>query len=41
MQPNICALGHLWGKDVEVLLSNNDNNKFDIIILADVLFNHR
>lgn len=32
--------GHLWGKEIEELLSTIDNNKFDVIILSDLIFNH-
>jgi len=36
--------GHVWGKDVTPLLeplkSGNENPKFDVILLSDLIFNH-
>lgn len=40
--PRIAAQGHLWGNDPSPLLSESlENSKgFDLLILADLLFNH-
>ncbi|KAJ1558604.1 nicotinamide n-methyltransferase [Nowakowskiella sp. JEL0078] len=32
--------GHLWGDNVSTLLSEIPESKFDLIILADLVFNH-
>jgi len=38
---HIVAEGYIWGADPSQLLTHiEDNNKFDILILADLLFNH-
>lgn len=36
----IVAEGYCWGADVEPLLKHINNEKFDVLILADLLFNH-
>lgn len=38
--PNIDVVGHQWGKDVTPILKANNNEKFDVAILADLIFNH-
>ncbi|KKY27687.1 putative nicotinamide n-methyltransferase nnt1 [Phaeomoniella chlamydospora] len=41
--PNIYAEGYLWGASTEALtrhLSPSDEARFDLLILADLLFNH-
>ena len=38
--PNIDVVGHQWGKDITPVLSANNNEKFDVAILADLIFNH-
>jgi len=35
------VLGYVWGKDTDTLQKHVDNNKFDAIILSDVICNHR
>ena len=37
---NIVVVGHQWGKDIDSVLAANNGNKFDIAILADLVFNH-
>ena len=39
---NISATGYLWGSSITPLLSNlpNPDQRFDTLILADLLFNH-
>lgn len=37
---NAHATGFLWGKDPSTILQLNNNEKFDILILSDVIFNH-
>lgn len=37
---NAHAAGFMWGKDPSPILSLNNNEKFDILILSDVIFNH-
>lgn len=37
---NILAQGYLWGADVKRLLEANENERFDVIILSDLIFNH-
>ncbi|OHS97881.1 hypothetical protein TRFO_35847 [Tritrichomonas foetus] len=38
--PNIDVVGHQWGKDVTPVLDANEHQKFDVAILADLVFNH-
>ncbi|KAF2774227.1 nicotinamide N-methyltransferas-like protein Nnt1 [Teratosphaeria nubilosa] len=41
--PNIVAEGYLWGADTSSLTSHlplGSNRRFDVLILADLLFNH-
>lgn len=39
---NIAVEGYLWGSDIQPLLNHlpNSHNGFDVLILADLLFNH-
>ena len=37
---NIEVIGHRWGDNVEILIEKNFNDKFDIAILCDLVFNH-
>lgn len=37
---NISAEGYIWGGDVTRLLEKTGGEKFDLIILSDVVFNH-
>ncbi|KAK8860635.1 Protein N-terminal and lysine N-methyltransferase efm7 [Tritrichomonas musculus] len=37
---NSHGIGFMWGKDPSPILSLNNNEKFDILILSDVIFNH-
>ncbi|OHT10874.1 putative nicotinamide N-methyltransferase [Tritrichomonas foetus] len=37
---NAHVIGFMWGKDPTPLLQLNNNEKFDILILSDVIFNH-
>lgn len=39
---NISALGYVWGRDIAPLLSElpSGAQKFDLLILSDLLFNH-
>lgn len=37
---NIDVVGHQWGKDIQPVLEANKNEKFDVAILADLIFNH-
>lgn len=41
-QLNVAAQGYLWGNDVRPLQSHldGDDANFDLLILADILFNH-
>lgn len=34
------AMGYLWGSSVENLLAPNQGQKYDVVILCDLLFNH-
>lgn len=38
--PNITVVGHQWGKDVTPVLDANGGEKFDVAVLADLVFNH-
>lgn len=38
--PNIDVVGHQWGKDITPVLKANNDEKFDVAILADLIFNH-
>lgn len=38
--PNITVVGHQWGKDVTPVLAENGGEKFDVAVLADLVFNH-
>lgn len=38
--PNITVVGHQWGRDVAPVSAANKNEKFDVAILADLVFNH-
>lgn len=37
---NIKEAGFLWGSSTEDILALNGGNKFDVLILCDLLFNH-
>lgn len=39
---NVFAYGYLWGNPIEPLTAHleDPNSKFDLLILADILFNH-
>jgi nicotinamide N-methyltransferase len=34
------AIGHLWGKNFDSVLDLNGGEKFDVLILSDLIFNH-
>jgi hypothetical protein len=36
----LCVLGHLWGSPVDALLDMNGGKRFDLLLLADVLWLH-
>ena len=36
---NIVVLGHKWGDDCSEIIKQNDGEKFDVAILADLIFN--
>jgi nicotinamide N-methyltransferase len=38
---SITVKGHLWGSNTNELLECSNNEKYDVIILADLLFNHQ
>ena len=38
--PNIDVIGHQWGKDWKAVLDANNGEKFDVALLADLVFNH-
>ncbi|KAH0788106.1 Nnt1p [Histomonas meleagridis] len=38
--PNVKVVGHQWGKDISPVLAANNNDQFDVAILADLVFNH-
>lgn len=42
LQSRITAKGYIWGNDTSTLTSALDNNNagFDLLLLADILFNH-
>lgn len=37
----ISALGYIWGREVEELLAKTNNEKFDLLLLSDLVFNHQ
>ena len=37
---NITVVGHQWGKDCSPVLEANGGEKFDVAVLADLVFNH-
>jgi nicotinamide N-methyltransferase len=37
---NAKAIGHLWGKNFDRVLDLNAGEKFDVLILSDLIFNH-
>lgn len=39
-QKKMSVIDHLWGRDVTPILALNNNEKFDVVLLADVIFNH-
>eukprot|EP00833_Pecoramyces_ruminatium_P013976 jgi/Orpsp1_1/1188008/evm.model.d7180000061804.1 len=39
-QKKMSVIDHLWGRDVAPILALNNNEKFDLVLLADVIFNH-
>ena len=36
----VTVRGFLWGSRTDAILECNDNAKFDIVVLADLIFNH-
>jgi nicotinamide N-methyltransferase len=38
--PNAKVVGHFWGRDCDSVLELNNGNRFDIVILSDVVFSH-
>lgn len=36
----VAVEGYIWGNDVSDLLKANDGNKYDFIIMSDLIFNH-
>lgn len=38
--PVITVVGHKWGYEFQPILDANDGQKFDVAILADLVFNH-
>lgn len=37
----VFAEGYIWGREVEELLEKSGNEKFDLLILSDLVFNHQ
>jgi len=40
LQSRAIVEGHLWGKEISKLLAAAGGNRFDVILLADLIFNH-
>ena len=37
---NVCVEGYIWGNDFKPLLDFNSGEKFDLLLLSDLVFNH-
>lgn len=38
---SVSAIGYIWGREVEELLAKSQGDKFDLILLSDLVFNHQ
>ena len=37
---HVTVLGYIWGRAIEPILEPSRPNKFDLILLSDLVFNH-